>query len=348
IFSKMIVAFISPTNEIKPSKVSINDSQPFRNALTNINTFKAVKVTHIDVLSDKDEIMFDASLPSTHKDEISNISISADQNDYPRQIEDEMLTEEHVISDDDEVDEIMHNVSSLLNNEDNISNDLTNSIANDFQASTTPHGSTTSLLINNKISDNNDLTSQNMNATLTNVIEKLNLDGDNISKAKNDKANVLKNKLTNNSLRLCRDKHFLNSNSIESFLTTNFDVLFDKNDIVNISFKSLFKYSTSIENLEKYLKEWHSQFDYLSSLKHKVNAKRLKMLYDLKGAFFSCSMMKLLNLTRCSAITLVEAGIIAKFLMRSTVEQYDYFLKSLLNDNDASHQSSEFDSTIIQ
>ncbi|CAG8854291.1 6339_t:CDS:2, partial [Gigaspora margarita] len=70
------------------------------------------------------------------------------------QIENEMLTEEHVISDDDEVDEIMHNVFSLLNNKDNISNDLTDSIvnprANDFHASTTPHGSTTSLSINNK------------------------------------------------------------------------------------------------------------------------------------------------------------------------------------------------------
>ncbi|CAG8801820.1 22045_t:CDS:2, partial [Gigaspora margarita] len=154
-------------------------------------------------------------------------------------------------------------------------------------------------------SDNDDLTSQNMN--------------DNISEAENDKANVLINKLTNNSLRLYRDKLFLNSNSIGSFLTTNFDDLFDKNDIdVNILFKLSFEYSTSIENLKKYLKEWLYQFDYLSSLNHKVDAKRLKMLYDLK---------ELLNLTCCPAITLVEAGIKAKFLMRGTVEEYDCFSK---------------------
>ncbi|CAG8471626.1 1532_t:CDS:2 [Gigaspora margarita] len=322
--------------------------------------------------------------------------------DYKRQIEDEMLTEEHVISDDDEVDnEIMHDVSSLLNNEDNISNDLTDSIvnprviiyplkANGFQASTTPHGLTTLLSINkdyeffyinilsssfstNILSVSDDITSQNMNTTLTNVIEKLNLNGDNISEVENDKAKVLKNKLTNNSLKIYRDKLFLNSNSIGSFLTTSFDDLFDKNDIdVNISFKSSFEYSTSIENLEK-----------------------LKMLYDLKGAFFSLliilndeykqkqnkspsqitlrgfvsekmqsvlniqarqerrhwrgvwCLIELLNLTRCPANILVEAGITAKFLMRSTVEEYDCFLKSLLNDNDASYQSPEFDSTII-
>ncbi|CAG8762437.1 6986_t:CDS:2, partial [Gigaspora margarita] len=248
----------------------------------------------------------------------------------------------------------------------------------------------------NILSVNDDLMSQNMNATLTNAIEKLNLDDDNISEAENDKANVLKNKLTNNSLRLYRNKLFLNSNSIGSFLTTNFDVLFDKNDIANISFESSFEYSASIENLEKYLKEWLSQFDYLSSLKHKVDAKGLKMLYDLKGVFFSLLIMlndeykqkknespskiilcrfvsaemqsvlniqarqerrywrgvwrlvELLNLTFCPAITLVEAGITAKFLMRSTVKEYDCFLKSLLNDNYASHQSPEFDFTIIQ
>ncbi|CAG8848469.1 25612_t:CDS:2, partial [Gigaspora margarita] len=179
---------------------------------------------------------------------------------------------------------------------------------------------------------NDDLTLQNMNATLTNAIEKLNL---------ND------------------DKLFLNSNSIGSFLTTNFDVLFNKNNIVNISFESSFEYSASIENLEKYLKEWLSQFDYLSSLKHKVDAKGLKMLYDLKvlniqarqerrywrGIWY---LVELLNLTRCSAITLVEARITAKFLMKSTVKEYDCFLKSLLNDNYASYQSPEFDSTIIQ
>ncbi|CAG8814170.1 4255_t:CDS:2, partial [Gigaspora margarita] len=262
------------------------------------------------------------------------------------QIEGVMLTEEHIILDNDEVDdEIMHEVSPLLNNEDNFSNDLTDSIvnprviiyplkANVFQTSTTPHGSTISLSINNKsnelinlqnksddnsseitldennvddtfrgfeerqfessslssqlegceiedtqdykktlqvVSDNDDLTSQNMNATLTNVIEKLNLDSDNISEVENDKAKVLKNKLTNNSLKLYKDKLFLNSNSIG----------------------------------------------------------------------------KLLNLICCPFIILVEAGITAKFLMRSTVEEYDCFLKSLLNDNDASYQSPEFDSTII-
>ncbi|CAG8852149.1 35361_t:CDS:2, partial [Gigaspora margarita] len=107
------------------------------------------KKKHIDVLSDKDEIILDASSPSANEDEISN------------QIENEMLTEEHVISDDGEVDKIMHNVFSLLNNKDNISNDLTDSIvnprviiyplkANDFHASTTPHGSTITLSINNK------------------------------------------------------------------------------------------------------------------------------------------------------------------------------------------------------
>ncbi|CAG8854202.1 26416_t:CDS:2, partial [Gigaspora margarita] len=112
------------------------------------------KKKHIDVLSDKDEIILDASLPSANEDEISNISIPADQNDYPRviiyqvgfpcansyiQIEDEILNED--ISDNDKVDD---NVSS--------SNDLTDSIvnprANNFQASTTPHESTASLSIN--------------------------------------------------------------------------------------------------------------------------------------------------------------------------------------------------------
>ncbi|CAG8444988.1 15719_t:CDS:10, partial [Dentiscutata heterogama] len=138
-------------NDLKPSKVLIDDSQPFRNASTKINKFKAVKFTRndsqtlnnqqiesdnetssqideledeimsnekknkqnsnsyrvrqffnyyrtksiiltlqieerIDVLSDIDEIMLDASSPSTNEDEISYVSIPADQNNYPRVI----------------------------------------------------------------------------------------------------------------------------------------------------------------------------------------------------------------------------------------------------------------------
>ncbi|CAG8779805.1 5407_t:CDS:10, partial [Dentiscutata erythropus] len=137
-------------NDLKPSKVSIDDSQPFRNASTKINKFTAVKFTRndsqalnnqqiesdnetssqideledeimsnekknkqnsnsyrrrvlkrkaknkgrrdkskkkrIDVLSDIDEIMLDTFSPSTNEDEISYVSIPADQNDYPRVI----------------------------------------------------------------------------------------------------------------------------------------------------------------------------------------------------------------------------------------------------------------------
>ncbi|CAG8856432.1 4469_t:CDS:2, partial [Gigaspora margarita] len=35
-------------NSLKPSKVLVDDSQPFRNAPTNINTFKAVNFTRDD------------------------------------------------------------------------------------------------------------------------------------------------------------------------------------------------------------------------------------------------------------------------------------------------------------
>ncbi|CAG8735402.1 8109_t:CDS:2, partial [Racocetra fulgida] len=167
-------------------------------------------------------------------------------------------------------------------------------------------------------------------------------------------------------------------------LTTNFEDLFDKNDIeVNISFQSSLEYSTSIEKLEGYLKEWIFQFDQITSLKYKVDEKRLKMLYDLKKAYISLIIMlnaeyeqnmnkppshntlrgfvcekmqsilnikerqerkywlgtwrliELFNLTCCPANIMVGAGITAKFLMNSTVENYDLFLKSLLDDNDA-------------
>ncbi|CAG8674666.1 5897_t:CDS:10, partial [Cetraspora pellucida] len=239
----------------------------------------------------------------------------------------------------------------------------------------------------------------NENLQLANVLDKLNLD-DNSTEVEKDKAKVLKNKFVNKQLTqltLNRDKLFSNSNSIGDSLTTNFEDLFDKNDIkINISFQSSLKYSTSIEKLEGYLKEWIFQFDQITFLKYKVDEKRLKMLYDLKKAYISLIIMlnaeyeqnmnkppshhtlrgfvcekmqsilnikerqerkywlgtwrliELFNLTRCPANIMVEAGIIAKFLMNSTVENYDLFLKSLLDDNDASHQSPKFNSSVIQ
>ncbi|CAG8486977.1 14068_t:CDS:10 [Cetraspora pellucida] len=191
--------------------------------------------------------------------------------------------------------------------------------------------------------------------------------------------------------------NILDKLNLDDFLTTNFKDLFDKNDIeINISFQSSLEYLTSIEKLEGYLKEWIFQFDQITSLKYKVDEKRLKMLYDLKKAYISLIIMlnakyeqninkppshytlcgfvykkmqsilnikerqkrkywlgtwrliELFNLTCCPTNIMVGAGITAKFLMNSIVENYDLFLKSLLDDNDASHQSPKFDSSVIK
>ncbi|CAG8803277.1 25259_t:CDS:10, partial [Dentiscutata erythropus] len=100
-------------NEKKLSKVSIDDdSQPFRNQNDNHaqqkesdnetssqideledeimsnkkkNKQNSNSYKRIDVLSE-DEIMLDVSSPSANEDEISNVSIPADQNDYSRVI----------------------------------------------------------------------------------------------------------------------------------------------------------------------------------------------------------------------------------------------------------------------
>ncbi|CAG8662875.1 5461_t:CDS:1, partial [Acaulospora morrowiae] len=80
------------------------------------------------------------------------------------------------------------------------------------------------------------------------------------------------------------------NDSIESFLTSNFDSLFDVDDIYfsSASLPFLSSYSTlDIETLENYFKEWIVQYDRLELVKRKADENMLKMIYNLRKPFLS-------------------------------------------------------------
>ncbi|CAG8458548.1 30969_t:CDS:2 [Gigaspora margarita] len=220
-----------------------------------------------------------------------------------------------------------------------------------------------------------------------------------IDEIEKDKATILKNKFvntTNHQLELYRDQLFSNNKSNENFLITNFDHLFNDDNIINFLHQPLPIYSTSIELLDHYFKEWALQYDQLKSAKYMVEEKMLKMVYKLRGPFLSLlvtfaaeyertmkrlpthktlrgfvkekmksilsiddrqerrywvgtwRLIELLHLTRCPATILVKAGLTTKYLMRESNNNYDRFLKSLLNDNEANHESPTFDESLMQ
>ncbi|CAG8794729.1 7091_t:CDS:1, partial [Cetraspora pellucida] len=59
-------------------------------------------------------------------------------------------------------------------------------------------------------------------------------------------------------------------------------------------------------------------------------------------------LIELLNLTHCHASILIKSGLTASYLMREENEKYNQFLKNLLNDNQASHETPKFDESLMQ
>jgi hypothetical protein len=77
--------------------------------------------------------------------------------------------------------------------------------------------------------------------------------------------------------------------SIESFLTSSLDHLFDNKDVaINIPSQTLPTYSaTNIESISNYLREWTSLYNQFRSTKHSIEEAMLQLLYKLRGPFMS-------------------------------------------------------------
>ena len=78
-----------------------------------------------------------------------------------------------------------------------------------------------------------------------------------VSKTKNNKAKILKDKFDNimkYQLKIYKDQLFSTNSSIENFFTTNFNDLFDVNDNnIHLSIKTITTYSSKNESLNLYL-----------------------------------------------------------------------------------------------
>ncbi|CAG8674335.1 18696_t:CDS:2, partial [Acaulospora morrowiae] len=172
--------------------------------------------------------------------------------------------------------------------------------------------------------------------------------------------------VTTDQLNICGDQLFLRNDSIESFLISNFDSLFDDNDIYfsSVSLPSLPSHLIlDVETLENYFKEWIIQYDKLG-LKNKVppTSKILRGLVAEKMITILCidgrqerrywtgmwKLIELLHITRCRVDFLMKAQINATFLMTASISDYDKFLKILLDDEKASHKNPLFDELLMQ
>ncbi|KAF0527635.1 hypothetical protein F8M41_013527 [Gigaspora margarita] len=164
-----------------------------------------------------------------------------------------------------------------------------------------------------------------------------------------NKAYLLKSNfeiIQKNQLIVYDDKLFSKNSSIEDLLIMNFSHLFNDINVINFSLQSLPSYSTNMESLDTYFKEWAVQYNQLKSTKEEIEEKMLKLLYELRGTYLILLIMlaeeiserheqrywvgtwrliELLNITHCPSSILVESGLTARFLMRDT--NYDQFLK---------------------
>ncbi|CAG8477745.1 31055_t:CDS:10 [Gigaspora margarita] len=83
------------------------------------------------------------------------------------------------------------------------------------------------------------------------------------------------------------DKLFSKNRSIEDLLITNFNHLFDNINEINLFLQPLPSYSTNMESLDTYFKEWKVQYNQLKCTKTEVKEKMLKLLYELRGAYLT-------------------------------------------------------------
>ncbi|CAG8829896.1 31077_t:CDS:2, partial [Gigaspora margarita] len=160
------------------------------------------------------------------------------------------------------------------------------------------------------------------------------------------------------------NKLFSKNSSIEDLLIMNFSHLFNDINMINFSLQSLLSYSTNMESLDTYFKEWAVQYNQFKSTKAEIEEKMLKLLYELRGTYLTLLIMlaederheqrywvgtwrliELLNITHCPVSILVESGLTTRFLMRDT--NYDQFLKSLLNNVEANHKAPKFSNSLM-
>jgi len=203
--------------------------------------------------------------------------------------------------------------------------------------------------------------------------------------------------VTNDQFYIRGDQFFSRNDSMEFFLTSDFDYLFDVGDI-HFSLRPLPSYSISnVETLDNYFKEWMIQYGKLKLIKWKAEENMLKMIYDLRRPFLSLlvaltinyeqknngmsptpkilrglvaekmmtilciserkerrywngmwRLIELLHVTRCSVNILVKARINSIFLMRTSINDYDKFLKILSDDERVFHRTPLFDKLLIQ
>ncbi|CAG8827176.1 13753_t:CDS:1, partial [Gigaspora margarita] len=58
-------------------------------------------------------------------------------------------------------------------------------------------------------------------------------------------------------------------------------------------------------------------------------------------------LIELLNLTQCPALILVKSGVNPSFLKKASNDDYDQFLKKLLNDEEAYHKTPKFENSLM-
>ncbi|CAG8523059.1 4090_t:CDS:1, partial [Acaulospora morrowiae] len=111
------------------------------------------------------------------------------------------------------------------------------------------------------------------------------------------------------------------NDSVESFLTSNFDSLFDVDDIY-FSFASLPflpSYSTlDIEMLENYFKKWIIQYDRLGLVKRKADKNMLKMIYNLRKPFLSLLVVLIMDYEHKNGVpptSKILRGLVAEKMM---------------------------------
>ncbi|CAG8608847.1 619_t:CDS:10, partial [Dentiscutata heterogama] len=202
---------------------------------------------------------------------------------------------------------------------------------------------------------------------------------------KKDKVWLLKN--TFESIQHCQfetygDKLFFKSNLIEKLLTENLDHLFKPDeDVIHFSLQPLPFYSQSFELLDNCIKEWNRHYKMIKSLKdlllrlivafvtdYEQKEKRnpplrtLRVLVSNKiksilqiderheRRYWNATwqLIELLNLMQCPALILVKSGVNSSFLKKAFNNDYDKFLKKLLNDEEAYHKTPKFDNSLMK
>ncbi|CAG8605005.1 11977_t:CDS:2, partial [Dentiscutata heterogama] len=152
----------------------------------------------------------------------------------------------------------------------------------------------------------NELESDKQNDTVESTSDNSNKNNAESSDNPNDMDSIINNKpskverlkqafmdTTKKELIMYNNQLF-STNSVLSFLTTNFDHLFFSNDdeVIYSPQDELPDYSIqNTESIYGYLKNWYLLYDKLGSAKHMIEESRLHMLYDLRGPYISLAVI---------------------------------------------------------